>query len=56
MKFNIQGVDVLTFNIELAEIIKDRIQMKNPAVIIVTAKLVMNEFRGVVNPQLQIDM
>lgn len=56
LKFNIQGVDVLTFNIELAEIIKDRIQMKNPAVIIVTAKLVMNEFRGVVNPQLQIDM
>lgn len=56
LKFNIQGVDVLTFNVELADIIKERIRMKNPAVIVVTAKLVMNEFRGIVNPQLQIDM
>ena len=56
LKFNIQGVDVLTFNVELADIIKERIRMKNPAVIVVNAKLAMNEFRGVINPQLQIDL
>lgn len=55
-KFNIQGVDILTFNIELAELVKERIRMKNPAVIIVAAKLTMNEFRGNINPQLQLDI
>ena len=56
LKFNLYGVDVLTFNIELADLIKDRIEMKNPAIITANAKLTLNEFRGRVTPQLQLDI
>lgn len=56
LKFNLYGVDVITFNIELADMIKDRILSKDERNIIVHAKLTMNEFRGNINPQLQLDL
>lgn len=55
LKFDLFGVTVLTFDIELADLIKDRMEMKNPAVITVNAKLEMNEFRGSITPQLQLE-
>lgn len=55
LKFNIYGVDVITFNIELADLIKERIKMNNPALIEVSAKLEMNSFRGNITPQLQLE-
>lgn len=54
LKFNLYGVDVLTFDIDLADLIKSRINDKNPAIIRVKAKLEMNSFRGNVTPQLQL--
>lgn len=55
LKFTLYGVDVLTFNIDLANLIKDRIREKNPAILTVKAKLVMNKFRGNITPQLQLE-
>ena len=55
LKFDLYGVKVLTFNTELADLIKTRIKMKNPTIITVNAKLTMNEFRGRFTPQFQLD-
>lgn len=58
LKFSMYGVDVLTFDEDLARNIKQQIANKvadNPSKdLVVHAKLVMNEFRGMVTPQLQL--
>lgn len=54
LKFNIHGVEVLTFDIELADKLKARMNAGDETPIIVTAALEMNEFRGKVTPQLQL--
>lgn len=55
LKFNLYGIDVLTFNIDLADTIKDRINNHNPSIVTANAKLVMNTFRGKTTPQLQLE-
>ena len=51
-KFNINGVDVITFNTDLGDLVKDRIASKNDTIIPVTAELKINEYQGRVTPQL----
>ena len=51
-KFNLNGVDVITFDIELATVLKDRIAGNNDSLIPVTAELKINEFNGRISPQL----
>lgn len=51
-KFNINGVDVLTFNTDLSQLVKDRIAEKNDTIIPVTAELKINEYQGRITPQL----
>lgn len=54
LKFNIHGVDVLTFDVGLADELKELINEKDTTPIVLNAKLEMNEFRGRVTPQLQL--
>lgn len=51
-KFNINGVDVITFNTDLGDLVKDRIATKNDTIIPVTAELKINEYQGRITPQL----
>ena len=51
-KFNIHGVEVLTFNTDLGDLVKNRIASKNDTIIPVTAKLSINEYNGKTTPQL----
>lgn len=55
LKFNIYGVDVLTFDIDLADELKQLIENKSDNPIVLHAKLAMNEFRGRTTPQLQLE-
>lgn len=54
-KFNLYGVDVLTFDQDLAKLVKDRIEIGNNAIITLRAKLTLNQFRGNITPQLQLE-
>lgn len=51
-KFNMDGVDVLTFDVGLADILKNRIAGNNDTLIPVTAELKINEYNGRMTPQL----
>lgn len=55
LKFNIYGVEVLTFDVDLANEIKERIATQNHGIIRVHAKLTINNFRGNITPQLQVE-
>lgn len=54
LKFNLYGVEVLTFDIGLADELKEMIHNKVDTPIVLNAKLTMNEFRGRTTPQLQL--
>lgn len=51
-KFEINGVEVLTFDINLSDLIKSRMAENNPAVLTLKAQLKENTYRGVSKPQL----
>lgn len=55
LKFTLYGVEVLTFNIDLANELKEHIKNQSDEPILFQAKLEMNEFRGTITPQLQLD-
>ena len=55
LKFNFFGVEVLTFDVELADLIKERISEGNHSIIQVGANLAMNSFRGNINPQIKLE-
>lgn len=54
LKFNLYGVEVLTFDVDLADELKQLINDKVDEPFVLNAKLTMNEFRGRTTPQLQL--
>lgn len=55
-KFNLYGVDVITFDTELAKLVKDRIEIKNNAIIRTKAEIKVNTFRNRQSIQIQLSM
>lgn len=55
LKFKLYGIDVITFSVPLANLIKERIEIKNPAIITTKVKLAVNEFRGQKTLQFQLE-
>lgn len=54
LKFNLYGVEVLTFDVALADELKQLINDKVDTSVVLNATLTMNEFRGRTTPQLQL--